>query len=160
MYGADFTIAPLSVAVDPVRARRIFGLESGGNFSDKVRYIYHKQLEEADIIVLNKTDLVSEKAIIELRERLEREFSKAVFVQISARTGAGTEDWFARLMREDQALTRSMEVDYDIYGEGEALLGWLNCTVRFSSPREFDGNLIMRVLAEDIREALHQRKAE
>ena len=48
IYGEAFTIAPLSVLVDPVRARRIFGLEDGGNFSEKVRYIYRKQLEEAE----------------------------------------------------------------------------------------------------------------
>jgi G3E family GTPase len=33
IYGERFTIAPLSVLVDPVRALRVFGLESGGNFS-------------------------------------------------------------------------------------------------------------------------------
>ena len=27
-----------------------------------------------------------------------------------------------------------MEVDYDVYAEGESLLGWLNCTARSSPP--------------------------
>ena len=48
IYGNHFAIAPLSVLVDPVRAERIFGLAEGGKFSEKVLYIYGKQLEEAD----------------------------------------------------------------------------------------------------------------
>src|SRR5688572_5234420 len=56
IYGENFTIAPLSVLVDPARALRIMGLEAGRPFSDKVIYIYRKQLEEADLIVVNKSD--------------------------------------------------------------------------------------------------------
>jgi G3E family GTPase len=56
IYGDDFSIAPLSVLVDPV-ARRVLGPEEGGKFSSKVLYIYRKQLEEADIVVINKIDL-------------------------------------------------------------------------------------------------------
>src|SRR5262249_54413366 len=59
IYGDQFTIAPLSVLVDPIRALRVFGLADGGDFSDKVRYIYRKQLEEADLIVINKSDLLT-----------------------------------------------------------------------------------------------------
>jgi G3E family GTPase len=160
LYGANFTIAPLSVMVDPIRARRVFNLETGGNFSDKVRYIYRKQLEEADIIVLNKSDMIAGPALRQLRETLGQEFKKATFVEVSARTGEGTEEWFNRLICENQTQTTAMDVDYRIYGEGEALLGWLNCTVRFSSPREFDGNAIVRVLAEDIRAALQASDTE
>src|SRR5687767_11681025 len=32
IYDANFSIAPLSVLVDPVRAARVFGLEEGGKF--------------------------------------------------------------------------------------------------------------------------------
>ena len=60
IYGHHFSIAPVSVLVDPVRARRVLGLEEGGKFSSKVLYIYRKQLEEADIIVINKIDLLDD----------------------------------------------------------------------------------------------------
>ncbi|NDB77878.1 MAG: cobalamin biosynthesis protein P47K, partial [Verrucomicrobia bacterium] len=40
MYGDQFLIAPLSVLVDPVRAQRVLGLTTGGQFSEKVLYIY------------------------------------------------------------------------------------------------------------------------
>ena len=53
IYGEDFSIAPLSVLIDPIRAARIFGLSEGGQFSEKVNYIYRKQLEEADLIIID-----------------------------------------------------------------------------------------------------------
>src|SRR5437879_4161399 len=56
LYGENFRVAPVSVLVDPIRALRVFGLESGGSFSEKVIYIYNKQLEEADLLVISKCD--------------------------------------------------------------------------------------------------------
>ena len=38
------------------RALRVFGVEEGRRFSENVQYIYRKQLEEAEIIVVNKMD--------------------------------------------------------------------------------------------------------
>ena len=95
IYGSDFSIAPLSVLVDPIRASRIFGLSEGGNFSEKVTYIYRKQLEEADLIVINKTDLLEPNDLDALSEKLTTEFPNANVLKISARTGEGTDDWFA-----------------------------------------------------------------
>ena len=51
MYGDDYTVAPLSVLVDPVRALRVLGLEPGRRSAAKVLYVYRKQLEEAELIV-------------------------------------------------------------------------------------------------------------
>jgi hypothetical protein len=45
-----------------------------------------------------------------------------------------------------------MEIDYDIYAEGEALLGWLNCTVQLASDTPFDGNQTLVALAQHIRD--------
>src|SRR6185503_5964601 len=77
IYGDDFTIAPLSVLVDPVRALRVLGLAGGGKFSDKVIYIYRKQLEEADLIVINKCDLLTDPQRQDLRRALALEFPRA-----------------------------------------------------------------------------------
>ena len=68
LYGDGYRVAPLSVLVDPTRAARILGLETGRTFSPKVQYIYEKQLEEADLIVINKSDLLSDTE----RDSLER----------------------------------------------------------------------------------------
>ena len=90
IYGEEFSVAPLSVLVDPVRASRIFGLAEGGQFSEKVTYIYRKQLEEADLIVVNKTDLLDSDALTALSANLAEEFPRAEILQISALVTAGT----------------------------------------------------------------------
>ena len=70
MYGDAFEIAPLSVLVDPLRALRVLGLEAGRSFSEKVLYVYDRQLAEADVIVVNKADLLDEARLKRLREAL------------------------------------------------------------------------------------------
>jgi G3E family GTPase len=113
MYGDNFAIAPLSVLVDPIRAQRIFGLAEGGKFSEKVLYIYRKQLEEADLIVINKRDLLDDAQLAQLMARLSAEFPKTEILAVSARSGAGLEEWFARLAAAEQPDGDAMAVDYD-----------------------------------------------
>lgn len=161
IYGGNFSIAPLSVLVDPVRAARVFGLEEGGKFSEKVLYIYRKQLEEADLIVLNKCETLAPGKLEALRARLAAEFPRAGVMAASARTGAGVEEWFARLDSAEQIARDTMPVDYTLYGEGEALLGWLNATVLMRGANgEFDGNAAVRDFCQSLQRGLTQAGAE
>src|SRR5205809_660382 len=80
----------------------VFGLESGGKFSEKVLYIYCKQLEEADIIVINKIELLDGAKEQQLRGALAKEFPGKEILSVSARTGAGLEEWFDRVSSTNQ----------------------------------------------------------
>jgi Ni2+-binding GTPase involved in maturation of urease and hydrogenase len=161
IYDANFSIAPLSVLVDPVRAARVFGLEEGGKFSEKVLYIYRKQLEEADVIVINKCETLDATQLQALRDKLAQNFPRAEVLSVSSRTGAGLDEWFARLEDAEQLARDTMPVDYALYGEGEALLGWLNATVALRGSSEtFDGNELLRALCETLRTRLASAGAE
>jgi Ni2+-binding GTPase involved in maturation of urease and hydrogenase len=160
IYGDDYSVAPLSVLVDPVRALRVFGLAGGGNFSGKVRYIYRKQLEEADLIVINKAELLDAGNEQRLRSALAKEFPGKEILSVSARAGAGLTDWFDRVNSASQMGGQAMSVDYGIYAEGEALLGWLNATAQLASPNGFDANALLRELAADIQARLDRENAE
>src|SRR5256885_9975630 len=43
--------------------------------------------------------------------------------------------WFARIIDAKQSARTAMKVDYEIYADGEALLGWLNCTVQLAAKK-------------------------
>jgi G3E family GTPase len=159
LYGDDYRVAPLSVLVDPTRAARMLGLEAGRTFSSKVQYVYEKQLEEADIIVVNKSDLVSGARRAALERTLEARFDQADIVTVSARTGADMDAWFDRLSQSVDS-RQAMDVDYDLYADGEALLGWLNATCRLSASAPFDGNQFLQQFADDGRRRLADRGIE
>jgi Ni2+-binding GTPase involved in maturation of urease and hydrogenase len=151
IYGKRFEVAPMSVMVDPVRASRILGLEEGPQFSEKVVYVYRKQLEEADIIVVNKCDSVPDPLRAKLVGALQGSFPRASVVSCSAKEGQGLETWFGLIDAVKPGSAPSIDLDYDLYAEGEALLGWLNCTVRLSSAAPFDGNQTLLGLAREVR---------
>lgn len=160
LYGDDYRIAPLSVLVDPVRALRILNLEPGKVFSPKVLYVYSKQLEEADIIVINKCDLLAPERRTRLEEGLRKTYPSAQLYLVSARTGEGLDAWFARVAGSESDSRPAPAVDYDAYAEGEALLGWFNATFHLDGSAPFDGNRLLLRLAGVLNEKLASEHPE
>lgn len=160
MYGDQYVISPLSVLIDPIRAGRILGIQPGPKFSEKVVYVYNKQLEEADYIIINKSDITDAETIRQLREELHKRFSpKDVFV-CSSRNGDGLQPWFDCILNEEINEHRTMDVDYELYAEGEALLGWLNATVSLNATEEYDGNAFLELLAQTFQSQLNENQKE
>lgn len=160
LHGESFSIAPLSVLVDPIRAMRVLGLEQGGKFSDQVVYIYRKQLEEADVLVVNKCDLLDAAQLASLRSALAAEYPNANIFEVSAREGTGLESWFQHITITCQIPRAIMAVDYQVYADGEARLGWLNATIRLTAREVFDGNKFVRELATAVQKVLNGAGAE
>lgn len=153
MYGDQFSIAPFSVLVDPVRAERILGLAPGKSFSPKVVYIYRKQLEEADVIVVNKVDTLDPDRLAKLTAKLAAEFPQAKVLTLSARHGTNLDAWTEAIAGE-QVARPAMAVDYDVYADGEALLGWMNLTAAVTGEGVFDGNEFVAKLMTDLHAKL------
>lgn len=160
IYGNRFEIAPMSVLVDPIRARRVFGMDAGGSFSNKVVYIYKKQLEEADLIVINKSDLLGVSELEELAARLRTEFPHAQVSTVSTRQEVGLHDWFESIEHGVAGRRPSMEIDYDVYAEGEALLGWLNATLIVDAEEGVDADDLIAQLADEVHQRLRQAETE
>ena len=160
IYGDRFTVAPLSVMLDPLRAARILGLVEGRSFSEKVAYVYRKQLEEADLIVINKSDAYPPELLESLVSRLAETFPGAQTFVCSARDGTGVDAWFEVLLSAESRDFRPLQLDYETYAEGEALLGWLNCTAQLESDGPFDGNKLLLDLASGIRDRVAAQGSE
>jgi G3E family GTPase len=160
MYQDDFTVAPISVLVDPVRAQRVFGLAKGGSFSEKVLYIYQKQIEEADIVIISKSDLLDEAKLNALQQAIVAKYPGKEVIPVSSRSGRNLDAWFSRVVDAKQSARTAMKVDYKIYADGEALLGWLNCTVQLEAKKAFDSNKFLTQLAKEIQKRLTAKKSE
>ena len=160
IYGDRFTVAPLSVMIDPTRAARILGLAQGRSFSEKVTYVYRKQLEEADLIVVNKCDVHPPEFLERLVSLIGDTFPHTHTFVCSVKDGTGVDAWFDAVLSMESRDSRPLEIDYDTYAEGEALLGWLNCTVQLESDAPFDGNQTLVDLAGDIRDRVVRQRGD
>lgn len=160
LYQDDLEVAPYSVLVDPHRVKNVL-MQQSGSYSEKVAYIYKKQLEEADVLVLNKVDSLSMDDRGRLIEFLSEEFPEKPLIPLSALTGEGFADWYAFIETNKWNVGRTIaEIDYDIYAEGEAMLGWLNATVNISSDKHFDVNKVLLDLAHCLKDNFKNLRAE
>ena len=150
IYGEDFDVAPLSVMVDPARAARILGVVEGKPFSKKVVYVYEKQLEEASVLVVNKCDTLEAESRTRLVEALRERYPKKDVLCCAAETGEGVEAWVDHVWTRSFVEAPTMAIDYDTYAEGEALLGWLNATLRLEADEPLDGDQLLVDLAARI----------
>ncbi len=160
LYGEKFDVAPYGVLLKPSHGRRILSGAANAGFSPKAAYIFKKQLEEADFIVLNRIDELSQQEVDELARLIEAERPGVPLVRISARTGEGF-DALLEMLDQRGAFGRNiLDIDYDIYAEGEAELGWLNANVRVSGPQEFSLDDLLMDLVGRLRTSLDAAGAE
>lgn len=155
-----FSLSPLSVLVDPLR---LDALSPGGSNPFRraeVSYLFLKQLEEADLIVLNKIDTLSAEQRSRYLNLLPQNFPSAKVLAVSAKTGEGMADWLSAL-GEFPAFDRpSPDIVYDTYAAAEAALGWLNTSATLSAPAGFQMDPFLLSLGETIQNALREGEEE
>ncbi len=170
LYDEEFSVAPLTVVLDPDRVRSYLSAEST-RLPEEVRYIFRMQIEEADVLALNKTDTLTDEETSRLVEQLEEQAGGRPVVSLSAREGAGVERWMATIVDGvESPAARSLEadvaveghtltdIDYDTYAEGEARLGWVNISADLDGG--FDVDRFRRDLMDTVRERLRAADIE
>lgn len=160
LFAAEFSIAPYCVILKPSHGARILRDEASAGFSPKAAYILKKQLEEADAVLINRVDELDPREVEELAKLVERHFPGRPILGISARTGSGCEPLLALLEQEGEFGRRVLDIDYDIYADGEAELGWLNASVRVSAAEEFAMDGLLLDVVERLARALDEAGAE
>lgn len=143
----DFTISPLTVLADPLRLTDLLEGRTG-DFHQSTEYILRKQLEESDIIVISKADLLESNQLEILKEKVRLQFPNRIVLSISSITGEGIAEWIKIVSESTQIGNRIIEVDYDVYAEGEAMLGWLNASITFTGNQVKWDQLITIFLSE------------
>jgi G3E family GTPase len=128
LYGETVSVSPLVVIVDPVRYGTLSRLWSAPDSEPDMAYLYRHQLDEADVIAVNKADLLSGEEIGQMTGQIQERFPGTRVISYSASTGDGLGEliqmWTSGTL--DHPGRRAFAVDYDRYGAAEAELAWTN----------------------------------
>ncbi len=160
LFGDRFSVAPYSVIFKPSHGLKILRNESGGGFSPKAAYIFRKQLEEADAILINRIDELSAEELEELSRLVSEQYPGVPLLRISAKTGEGLPGLVELLDQEGNFGRKILDIDYDTYAEGEAELGWLNSSVRIHATTEFSLDDLLLEIVNELKEGLQGTDAE
>jgi G3E family GTPase len=103
-------------------------------FSENVLYIFEKQLEEAQILVLNKIDLLTQPEADEVLHLVARAFPEKTIHTQDSKSMQSVMDWYG-LLNDHPVLAdlRAIEMDYERYGQGESELAWFDQELEIQS---------------------------
>jgi Ni2+-binding GTPase involved in maturation of urease and hydrogenase len=160
LYGTRFAVAPYAVLFKPSHGLKILRNEAGSGFSPKAAYIFYKQLEEADAILVNRIDELDPAAVENLAGLVQERYPGVPVLRVSARTGQGFDALTALLDQEGSFGRRILDIDYDTYAAGEAELGWLNSSLRVTGARPFALDDLLLAVVARLQHALEAEGAE
>lgn len=123
-------------------------------FSADIAYIYSRQLEEAEILIVNKVDLISPEILENLKQLVTCMFpEKTVLFQNSLDTES-VGKWIETLNQssgETIPARKSLDIDYQRYGTGEADLAWFDQEIEIRSAAgdavELGKQIVRRILS-------------
>ena len=110
--------------------------------------------------MLNRIDELPTSEVDELAALIEQERPGLPLLRMSAKTGQGLEGLCDFLEQRGGFGQRILELDYDIYAEGEAELGWLNSSLRFHSAAPVSLDQVLLSIIQNLRGSLAGVQAE
>ena len=125
---------------------------------ESIRYIFKKQLEEADILILNKVDLITAEQRAFIDSIIYNEYPDKIILHQNPLLEADIKNWLETILQFKATSTRrSLDIDYDLYGEGEAQLAWLDKKISIHS---YNHNAIQIAdrIARDIHNTILQHQ--
>lgn len=124
-------LAPLTTVVDAARLAEL------GERDDELGYLFDRQLAEAELVLLNKIDLLGPAESAAVAASLTGRYPQARLLPLSATNGQGLPAVLQAWQGAGSAAA-PVPVDYDRYAAAEAALGWLNQTWNLDADRLFD----------------------
>lgn len=160
-YPGTYELLPFMTIVDPIRLRMILPEQEDINLPEEMRFLLDAQLAEADLIVLNKIDLIDQ----EERERdlafIRQAYPDIPVMCMSARTGEGVAEVVDYVMTHE-APAEHREIGYgsDAFNAAEALMCWYNRRffVKERDEKNIDFNQMIDDFMEAIRDGLIEAK--
>lgn len=148
-YTDKMILRPLSVIADPLRLKRLM-IEKDSDFHSEINYLFRKQLEEADIIAINKIDLLDDDETTKMMNFIKDNFNDAYVMAVSSKENLNIDKW-VNVIFDKVSTERSLNIDYDKYANAEARLGWLNFSANIKGKDKFDLNKLLYDIINEIK---------
>jgi G3E family GTPase len=157
----EFDLMPFTCIVDPERLRMIMPEAAQINLPTEMRFLLYAQMAEADLIVLNKKDLLSGDEIEKRVAFIKASYPDTPVMVMSALTGDGVDEVVDYLLSH-KAAAKHREIGYGSaeFVAAETLLGWYNCRVFLEekSDKNVDFNAAISDIFEEIRKGLKKNR--
>lgn len=157
-YSGKFVLAPFIVLVDPFRVESL--MEDGDEDEKSINFLLSHQIQEAEVLVINKTDLVSREECEKVERFLHTLNGRASLYRLSAKEGSGIDELIRLIMEGVYASYSYPEIDYNTYGAAEAALGWFNGSCVIAAENVIDIRKVIRDFLTATARKVGERKGE
>ncbi|MGI6216949.1 MAG: GTP-binding protein [Coriobacteriales bacterium] len=159
-YSDEIDLAPFTVIVDPERLKMILPEKEDIHLPEELEYLLRLQLEEADLIVLNKIDLLDDETIERYTGFLRSACPEVPVMCISARERTGIPELAEYIESHGSELRNFSVRDNSEFADAEAKLTWYNRRMYFKTldGSKIDFNEVVEDYIEGIRMGLIERK--
>lgn len=154
------TLSPFTVLVDPERIKLLLPEGEDINLPEEIKYLMQLQLEEADLVVLNKLDLISDEEAERDIGFLEEACPNIPVMKISALRGDGIAQLAEYLETHETQLKNFSVRGNEKFQEAEKTLTWYNrrMFIKQLDDVKIDMNEVVDDLIEEIRMGLIEKK--
>ncbi len=155
-YNGRYRLAPFTVLTEPYVVET---LQNGGG---DLGYILDTQLREADLIVLNKIDLISDTQKEQILSWLEETYPQAQRVAVSALTGEGIAQ-LHKLLMEHEASLHHPDIGYGGPAFAGAMGQMSEYYIQYHTVvccNDFDGNAYLEAIGKGVQEQIREHGYE
>ncbi len=153
-------LAPFTVVVDPERLRMLLPEKADIHLPEELVYLMKLQLEEADLIVLNKIDTIGADEMARDVAFLKEACPDIPVLAISAREKTGIAELAGFIASHESALKNFSVRDDEKFAQAETKLTWYNRRVFLKTldGSAIDCNAVVDEFIEHMRMGLIEKK--
>lgn len=156
-------LMPLSILIDPVLLMTEI-ISSGKHLPEDINYLMLKQMEEADILIINKSDILSRTEKVKIEAYLYEKFQEKKILFISAGKSTDIESWMAEIEGMSRSYhirsKRSLEINYDIYTKAVTGMGFLELNCELLLKRKVQGAFLLNAIADAVKRNFRENNYE
>lgn len=149
----QFELLPFTCIVDPERMRMVMPENADLNLPEEMKFLLDAQMAEADLIVLNKIDTISEEEAAAVTDFIHCIYPDKTVMAMSSMMGTGVSEVVDYLLaNRSEAKHREIGYGSDEFIAAENKMSWFNTRV-YMEQRE-DKNLDFNEVIGDIFEGI------